>query len=422
MDRLLCISNEPFSLGSANGRTLMNLLREYDRAALAQFYIHGKPDTTFCSNYFCVSDRAALNAFLHRKEQQQAQPGEKPSGGNGAVRPVRKSCRNRLLRDIVWQSCAWWTTDFDAFLDNFAPQIVLLQAGDAPFMYAIARKIARRYNARLVMYNSENYVLKQYLYAGARQEGIWHTLLKHRLKTQYRRFMQRADFCIYSTEQLEEDYQNAYPHAGRSLTLYTVSELKPKHPGEPSAKDRFHLVYCGNLGVGRVKPLAELARILNEVDPDAKLEIYGRFVSQAEQELLCAEPNVMYHGVVDYSSVSEVLQTADMIVHCENSERLINLRAAFSTKIADSLAVGTPFLVYADKGYPFVQYLLRNRCAHIAGDTEELREILNKCRCDLPYRWQFIPNALETAKANHSVQNNCSRFNAAMESLSCKAK
>jgi len=428
MKRLLVLSNEPFSEGSSNGRTMMNLLLEYERSKIAQFYIHGTPDRTFCQNYFCVSDRDALNAFLHRptaksSHQQNAEDGSpqaKSTEGQAAtkmpVRKIRRSCRNLLLRDAVWSSLAWWNKAFDDFLDEFSPEVILLQAGDAPFMFRIARKIAKRFGVPLVMYNSENYVLKQYMYNGAQQQKFWHALLMHRLKTEYRRFMKQVNFCIYSMDQLEEDYQQVYPHIGKSTVLYTVSDLKPRtaaaHTEQP-----FRVVYCGNLGVGRITPLVEFARILHEVDNEAVFDVYGRFVSKADKDLLCEVPGVDYHGVVAYEVVPDILRQADMVMHCENKERLVNLRVAFSTKIADSLAVGTPFVVYADLEYPFVKYLLRNRCAHIAGDAEELKTVLHKCRSDLTYRYQFVENALLTAAENHSTESNCRKFHAIMETI-----
>lgn len=419
MKRLLVLSNEPFSAGSSNGRTMMNLLLEYERSNIAQFYIHGTPDLEFCQNYFCVSDQDALNAFLHKptaKKNQQPKTGEGQAPANTPSRNIRRSCRNRLLRDLVWSSFAWWSNAFDRFLDAFSPEVILLQAGDAPFMYRIARKIANRFGAPLVMYNSENYVLKRYMYSDAQQQKFWHSLLMRRLKTEYRRFMEQVSFCIYSMDQLEEDYQQVYPHAGKSTVLYTVSDLAPRTESGQTNQP-FRVVYCGNLGVGRIVPLVEFARILHEVDNDAVFDVYGQFVSTADEDLLCKVPGVNYHGVVAYEAVPDILRQADMIMHCENKDRLVNLRTAFSTKIADSLAVGTPFLVFADREYPFVKYLLRNQCAHIAGNAEELKAVLQQCRSDLTYRYQFVENALLTAAENHSTKGNCRKFNAIIETL-----
>ena len=43
----------------------------------------------------------------------------------------------------------------------FNPDIVLLQAGDCAFMFRLAVEVAEKYNAELVIYNSEGYYFKR---------------------------------------------------------------------------------------------------------------------------------------------------------------------------------------------------------------------------------------------------------------------
>lgn len=52
MKRILILSNEPFSPGPSNGRTMMNLLPEYERSSIAQAYIHRIPDRAFVKAVF----------------------------------------------------------------------------------------------------------------------------------------------------------------------------------------------------------------------------------------------------------------------------------------------------------------------------------------------------------------------------------
>jgi len=407
--KILIISNESVSNANSNGRTMRNLLLTIPKENLAQFYLHGTPDREICTTYYRVSDRDALNAFLFKKEKKQAPcvsaTGNQSSSGL-VVRPVR-SYRNLVLRNVVWQSMRWWTKDFSAFLDAFAPDIVLLQAGDAPFMYKIARKIARKYHAKLMMFNTEHYVLKKVMYAYSGENLFWHNILMRSLKRQYAKFMGCADYCIYNTQALETAYQNVYPHPGKSSVLYTTSTMQPL-PDE-SGKN-FSLLYCGNLGAGRCNPIQELADILYNLDPKARLDIYGKFPSEEARKAVCSRPNVCYHGFVDYVELIPCMREATMLLHCENNSRVENLRYAFSTKIADSLASGRPFLVYAPKEYPFVQYLEENQCAHIAENPETLRELLKRCMESGEYRNQFYENACRTAERNHDRDVNCRKI------------
>ena len=68
--KLLVVSNEPFSASSSNGRTLMNFFIGYPKEKLAQFYIHGNPDESFCANYYQNSDNDALRYFLFKRKKR----------------------------------------------------------------------------------------------------------------------------------------------------------------------------------------------------------------------------------------------------------------------------------------------------------------------------------------------------------------
>lgn len=406
--KILIISNEPISNNTSNGRTLRNFLVDIPKEQIAQFFLHGTPDEESVSSFYQVSDNDALNALLMRKPKaKKAQQTKQNVTTTSTVTPkkIRRNCKTMVLRDIVWRTYAWWKKDFDKFIKNFNPDVLLFQAGDAPFMFAITLKIAKKYKLPIVMYNSENYVLKKRIYSKANEKSFWHKILLGSLKHVYKKLMDKVSFCIYSTEYLENCYQKAYPHEDKSCALYTVSELSPL-PDE-SDNENFSLLYCGNLGVGRVFPLNEIAKTLYEVDKNAVLNIYGKFQDEASEKFVCSNKNVHYGDVVPYEQVPTLMSKASMLLHTENADRLQNLLGAFSTKIADSLASARPFLVYAINEYPFVQYLKKYDCAHVATTNEELKEVLKKCINDIQFREKYLDNAQKVAKEKHSIQKNC---------------
>lgn len=409
--RILIISNDALADANSNGRTMKNLLLDIPREYLAQFYIHGTPDPDVCACYYSVSDSDALRAFLHKKKPRQSLLQSNVKTGAPAVeRKPAKNYRNYVLRNMVWQSMQWWTKDFDAFLETFCPEVVLLQAGDAPFMYKIARRVVKKCHAKLMMFNTENYVLKKRMYAAKRKEKrLWHYILRSSLRRQYRKFMEQVDFCTYATEYLEEIYQKQYPHPGRSTAFYTGTQMQDCS-NLAGGDNGFSLVYCGNLGVGRAKVICEMAQVLKKVDKQAKLVIYGKFAYEEEENMVCAWDNVDFRGFVTYEEIPQAIAQASLVFHCENTMLLENLKTAFSTKIADCLACGKPFLVYATREYPFVQYLERNQAAHIAADEQELETVLRNCMADKAYAEQFISNAKKLAAENHNALENSRRL------------
>ncbi len=414
--KLLVLSNEALSKNTSNGRTMANLLSAFVSSELAQLYLHGTPDFSLCDNYYKVSDRDALSAFMSIKPYRKSGVVDSieaiKTQSVGGEKKYSHSCRNMVIRDVVWKSFRWWNRAFNEFLDTFSPDAVLLQAGDSPFMFRIARKIAKKRGIPLLMYNSEAFALKDVLYSGASKMDVWHWLLQKRLRKEYGRFMRDAAYCFYITEYMEEQYQIAYPHPGKSCALYTSSDMLqlPDRSGET-----FRIVYCGNLGVGRVVPLCDVAQVLSEVNSEATLDIYGRFLSQEDEKTLCAFPNVRYFGVVPYDEIPQIMSEASLLLHVENKERLENLRYAFSTKIADSLASGRPFLVYASREYPFVEYLQRHCAAHVAADKAELKAVM--CQGIKNKAWLSTPteNAISLAKKNHRKSKNAEKLKGVIE-------
>lgn len=415
MPKILIVANNALSKDDSNGRTLMNFLGMFTPDNIAQFHIHGQVDENCCKHHYQLSDQDILFAVKHFGKNRNASLNNKITLNqniktNSAAltsKVIKRSCRNLVLRDTVWCTYMWWDKNFDAFISNFAPDVVLLQAGDCPFMFHIALRIAKKYKVPLVMYNSEGYVLKKVLYSGSSKKDIWHNILQKRLKHAYQKMMNHVKYCFYITEYLERCYQEKYPHPNKSRAIYTSSEMEKL---EDKSGSPFKLAYCGNLGVGRIQPLCEIAEVLQTVDSKATLNIYGSFNSDADEKRLCKYSNVRYWGRVPYETIPDIMSNANLVVHCENPNRLTNLIHAFSTKIADCLACGRPFLVYADERYPFVQYLKENNAAHIATDKEVLRKLLIQCIEDKAFLESHIQNALDLANRNHSISNNSKEF------------
>ena len=399
--KILIISAEALNSSTSNGGTLLRHISGLDPSQISQFYIHGDPDPSVCHHYFQVSDHDALNYFLGRKKQ----PRTKTAGNSSdSEKTVKRSHKNLVLRNLVWLSYRWWTPEFEAFVRESDPDAILFQAGDMAFIFSIALRLSKKLNVPILMYNSEYYVLKKRMYYGASAFDIWLRTLHLMLKSYYKKFMKKAYFCFYVSEDLEAAYQKKYPHPGRSAALYNTSGIESvpdKH--DP---DQFRLFFCGNLGLGRVDSMLELAEVLNDVDPEAKIDLYGRFVADGDYERLIVAENIVFRGTVAYEELPALMAKAAMIVCAESSIMMENHKYLFSTKIADCLSCGRPFLVYATREYPFVQYLERYDAAHIAATQEELKTVLTKCREDLDYRNSKTENALALAAKNHRAEVN----------------
>ena len=414
--RLLVIGNCCLSDTTSNGRTLKNFLIGWPKDKLAQFCIHfEKPDFSLCDNYYYVSDRDALNAFCLRgtkngtclPEEKSQQISETQTSGD---KKIERNAMSSYLREIIWSSKKWRGSYFDKWVDNFAPQIILLQAGDCGFMCKLAVEIANRLIIPLVVYNSEAYYFKDFDHMGSQGiTKIFYPLLKRRFNKDFKRLMAKAHTAIYCCDMLTEDYKKSFDTPG--TTIYTATEVKSCDKPDTQGS-QFRTSYLGNLGVGRHEGLVEIANTLQSISPDLKLDVYGKIPSDAVKDAFEACPGINYCGFVTYEQVKEVMQSSDVLVHTENFSDYYrkDLKYAFSTKIADSLACGTCFLLYAPEEIAASQYLINNEAAYVVSEKEALKETLDTLINDPLSRNKYLQKAKELVEKNHFSDKNSAAF------------
>lgn len=406
--RLLVISNDCISNVSSNGRTLRNFLLGWPMDRLAQFCIHStEPDYDTCCQYFCVSDQEALRSFFTWK----CASGEMVSREKNNIKAGTTGNRNSvtmLIREVVWRSMLWAGKPFHQWLKSFSPEVILLQAGDCAFMLHIARTLAEKFNIPLVIYNSEAYIFKKNDYF--RSKGIMklgYYLFHPLLRKEFRKTIMRAGCSIYCCEKLKKEYDAAFSLP--SETIYTATEIvraEEKHIGN------VEVAYLGNLGLDRHEGLVEIGNVLQKISPELKLQVYGRAPTLEVERVLNSCKGIEYHGLVPYSRVVEVMRKSDVLIHTESFDDFYreDLQYAFSTKIADSLACGNCFLLYAPENIACSEYLTHNNAAYVVTRKEDLLPTLELLCSDAQARRRYQSNAIELARVNHDAKKNALRF------------
>ncbi len=106
------------------------------------------------------------------------------------------------------------------------------------------------------------------------------------------------------------------------------------------------------------------------------------------------------------------MRNSDLLIHVESFDDFYkeDLKFAFSTKIADSLASGTCFLLYAPESLACTKYLLGNQAAYVAVDRAQLKEHLKILIQDENARTRYLRNAQQLVRTNHNAQKNAKAF------------
>lgn len=410
--RLLIISNACLSQNDSNGRTLRNFLVGWDKTKIAQFFVNnGNPDLSVCENYYHISDHDALQVFCKgaKVNGRIAEANEQFSISSGYQKKRKRNAITMLLREMVWNSKRWRKQGFYEWVNEFSPEVILLQAGDSPFMLKIAAEISKKYHAPLVIYNSEVYYFKKFDYFRAR--GIAHLLyplFRKILRRQYKKTLAIAAKSVYCCEAIQAEYDSEF---GRpSEAIYTATELKPAL--SCAKKGMFTVSYLGNLGVGRHDALIDIANVLQAISKDYRLDVYGKIPNEEVQKAFQACDGIRYKGFVRYEDVIQVMQGSHLLIHVENFSDFYreDLKYAFSTKIADSLASGTAFLLYAPQEMACAQYLTANAAAHVVNRYEDLEHVLRSIAENITYREQYLSSSQSLVQKNHIAEKNCERF------------
>ena len=406
--RVMLIGNECISNTSSNGRTMRNLFVGWPKERIAQFCIRNtEPDYNVCNQFYYVSDQDALNSFLKgtRSSGIMVEPQQH------AVQSVGGRGRNpltMLIRDVVWNSMRWAGTPFVKWVEDFAPDIILLQAGDCACMLNVARKLAKKYAIPLLIYNSEAYYFKRFDYF--RTKGIkkfFYPIFHAQFRRSFRKCIHAAKYTIYCCDKLKEDYDKEFGIP--SDVIYTTTHITPAHNHR---NDQLQIVYLGNLGVGRHEGLVEIGNTLQRISANLKLKVYGKIPNDEVRIAFENCAGIEFKGFVSYDQVVEILHTCDILIHTENFSEFYkeDLKYAFSTKIADSLASGTCFVIYAPDGMACTDYLKKNQAAWVINSSEKLLPTLEELCYDYHKREIFLEKAIDLSKKNHNPKVNAARF------------
>ena len=408
--RVLVISNNSFSLSSSNGRTLGLLFKGWPKDKLAQFCITTDgPDWDICDNYFCVSDFQVMKRTLTLRGVKRNDLTENQTSTSAPkTKRIKRTPIKSLVRHFIWRLGIWRKGDFNKWVAAYSPEIVIIQSGDTAFTHDLARGIANKYQAKLVFFNTEGiyFLKKNYLYEGF-CDSIFFPLYHHIYKHSYQRAMQNASYAFYLNDLIKKDNDSVFDVPGR--VIYNTSELSPI-PFKFN-QDAPVISYFGNFGYDRSKVLVEVADVIKDMGLNIKIHVYGKGFPEIEDRLRSCD-GIAFHGFVPYDRIKDVINESDIVLHVESQDEKYaeSLRYGFSTKIADCLSSGRPFLLYASRNIACAQYLIKNDCAWFADTTDSLKKTILLIINNGKMRDRKLAKAKEIAANNHSIKKNSELF------------
>lgn len=408
MKRLLIISNNPLSPETNNGQMLLSNLARYSPKCLANFFIADSfPTNQYCSTFFRITDREVLRLGIFKNLGQTLEP-RKDGIPTLSVSKKRRTSLTMLGRHFLWTLAHPIGRKLLSWAQSFRPDAILLQIGDSPFVIDAAVKLVKKIGVPLIVYNTENYYIKRHDFIDQKiRRSLWFLLFFHFLKRSYKKVSDAT--WIHLTPEIEKEYRTAFPNAKHHSIASSYSLLPMAYVPQ---SNRFSLCYFGNFGLGRYEQLLGIGRICEKINPQIQIHFFGN-LSAEQKDNLAHFNNIVYHGFAHLDSIwAFCAANVDLLLHTESFSEYskIDLVDSFSTKVANCLNSGLPFLCYLPGSLNLSNYLKRTDACFVCNSEKELSDSLAMAYKNTTYRMSKIPNALLVAKNNHSPDANALHF------------
>lgn len=407
--KVLLISHNSVSPQTNMGKTFLSLFSQFTQEELCQLYIYPTvPNVDRCTSYYRVTDKEVLASFFKRTKiggeidraliSETQGTYENPADESLYRNRKNKSAVRRLLRDLMWAMSGWYSADLRTWLDREEPDCIFVAPGAAKFLYNMALRIAKDRKIPIVTYIcDEYYFVKKPRYL---LERLRLKLLQKKIET----LLEHSTHLLVISQELKEAYEKKFRIPTTVLMTgsgYTIAEMV-KSTAQPA-----EISYFGNIRCNRFVNLAEIGRELDAINRDLttdyKLKIY---TGEKDPEILGVFHQIQavkLCGFVSGATFDRTFGESQLLLHTEAFDRdsIDFTQHSVSTKIADSLASGIPLLAYGPGEISSMKHLLRNDCAIVATEKEDLRPMLMTAFSNGQARDAAAENGLKAARKYH---------------------
>lgn len=404
--RVLVITRAPWRNDNNTGNTMSNFFGNMKDFEFYNLYFRNKlPQNDIAIKSFAISESQLIKNLL-KNSKVGTVVGEQDVSANSEERLYSnaKKHSNTLLmwlRDALWTIGRWKSDELIRFLEEVNPDIVFMPVFNCFYPHKVLKFIKQRTKAKIILFHADdNYTLKQFSLSPL----YW--LYRFNLRKWVRNSVKISDLNYAISNIQKDEYEKAFNKPFKVLTKGISFDA------DPGCKDEYNtplqLVFTGNVITNRWKSLSHIANVLDRINKDkviAQLRIYtGNVLSEEMEKALNKGDSSIVMGSVTSDKVKEVQRNADMLVHVEalDLKNKLTVRQSFSTKIVDYLASSRPILVFGPKDVASVDYFVRNGCAIVSDNEDELYNKLLNLMDNSQELNHLAEKAYNFGKENHS--------------------
>lgn len=384
--------------------TLIEFFDCWNKDALAHIYTREKlPYTHVCDRFFRISEPRVLKSVFKRKiKTGEVVCNTEPDGSfvESAHYGKPAGYLKQLLREAVWKMGKWKSKELDAFLADYAPDVLFFPVYSNVYMCRLQNYIAKKTKKPIVLYVSDD----NYSYKSVRKTPA---ALLHRfwLRRQEKKLFKNASRIMVISPKQKEEYDRLF---GTDSVVLTKGVDFEKHPFEEKPlHDPIKIVYTGKLIIGRWRSLAAIAQALGAINADGvkmELDIYTTDKLTAEQERALNRNGCAVKGALKLDEVRAVQKEADVLVFVESLEKKYRYaaRLSFSTKITDYLRSGKCIFAIGDQDIAPIDYFKRYDSAVTASSESQIIAQLKRLASDPALIGEYAKKAYACGKEHHA--------------------
>ncbi|NIK11794.1 glycosyltransferase [Alkalibacillus almallahensis] len=383
---LLIISNNALSFTRNNGKTLNSLIKDIPEENISQLYLSKEvPQSDNCNNFFRITDEEMFQSFFLKRNDVgkivgkiESEKREEKTDSNNLKNLIKTKESFRLLRESFWLKNKWNSKRLNDWLEEVSPEVILFCAGDSSFAYDITNFVRNKFNAKLITYVTDDYILP-------RTNSSWlENIRRKKIRKQLNEVIYSSDKFITISEKMRYKYHEIFDKDSVVFMNSTTSFKKANY--NQKDKSEMSLVYAGGLQHNRHKSLIEIAKAIElinkRLNKPVKLYIYSN--NEPNKKILSKlnrEDSSEFCGSLNRDELTKVLNNSDILVHVESFEvkDIEDTRLSMSTKIPEYLSFEKPILAVGPNDIASVEYLkdVGYCITNINNIEENLRNFLN---------------------------------------------
>lgn len=378
---ILVVSNNPFSETNNNGKTLASLVRDHPKENVFQLYFSEEyPSFEVCNNFFKISDLD----ILKRKNGNQVLVGreistEKKTNIKNDKISILTSIKNnqfsRSVRESIWNLASFDKSSMFDWIEERNIDVVIFCAGDSIFAYDIVMSIVKRYNTKLVVYITDDYVLPR-----VNMSAFWwlrRQIIMKKMKTT----IGRADLFLTISNKMREKYKAIF---NKDSLIYYNNPENIFLEGIYKENEKIELIYAGGFHYNRWKVLHKIAKSIEKYNDNATkkafLSVYSNSIpSKRILNRLNVNSASQYLGQLNSEELKIKLNKADILVHVEafDNKSKASTMLSFSTKISEYIYLNKAILAVGPSEVASIEYLSKIESTLLIDNINELDKKLS---------------------------------------------